>query len=440
LPARLSADGGRLELWSLPDTSFGVPRAYTSLQLYSAAPRADGLRSLVRAALYEQVLEDSLEEFKYPLQRAGLQFSVDADDEGLSLSVSGYADRQDALLRDLAERVRDLEVDPDRFAVVRDSLVRRWRNLPLERPITLAGMATSEVFDPYDYDAAEAADLADQVSVEEVQAFADALLDGATATMLVHGNLTDEDARAMGATVTEVLLATGEAAPRPPKAVRLLPDGAELTRALDLDHDDSALIVAYQGATPDPTSHAKWMLLGSLIQTSFFTELRTRQQLGYVVYAGYGRLDDLPALRMGIQSSAAGPDTLLERVDAFVADQQGVIGEMTPEEFGTVRAGLIAELTEAPTMLGRRHQELIQEFFMDATAFDWEARVVAALEALTVQEMAAFYEAELLSDASARLIVRQVGHAHEADAVAVDACADTACVVASLPGLKTRPN
>src|SRR5690606_18165153 len=124
VPARLEVDDPRVEVWHLHDTSWGVPKALVGLRLYTPDPRADGVRSLVLHDLTTRIIEDSLQEFAYPLQLAGLSFDFSPSSEGLVLTLSGYSDRMDRLLANLGQAVHALEIDPQRFEVVRESMVR----------------------------------------------------------------------------------------------------------------------------------------------------------------------------------------------------------------------------------------------------------------------------------------------------------------------------
>ncbi|MEZ4238097.1 MAG: insulinase family protein [Myxococcota bacterium] len=438
VPTRLSDDGARLELWHLQDASFGVPRALAQIELWSADPRAS-TRDRVAVALLDRLLDDALQEFRYPLGQAGMDFSVSGTDRGLELRAWGYDDGLTRMLRDLSARIAAFEVDPARFEIQRARAVREWQNVAQDWPIDQARRAEYEAMYPYAFQREEAIRIAKAMRPRDLAAFADRLRDGLSARMLVHGNVTAAQAQEMAAAVQETLLAKGTPPAAPPVAVRTLPEGKQIVRDVAIDHTDSTLDVVYQGHGTDPVDHAKWMILGQLLDTPFFTQLRTEQQLGYTVQAYYTRFDRLPGLRMSIQSGVAGPVTLLQRVDAFLDGEIPAIEQMAPEEYTTLRSGIVARLREKDTQLYRRSDRLIESLDLGVPGFDWDEQVAQAVEGIDRDTIAAFAREVLAPDGPTRLIVRSFGtnHADEQQR-AVRGCRDNACVASKLGQVWTR--
>jgi len=433
-------DAGPIDLWHAQDTEFGTPRAQGYLQVYHGAPRADGKRSMVLDYLYEMVLEDALQEFKYPLGLAGLGFSVSADDDGFYLTWWGYDDRQEQLLADVSERVRGLTVDPARFEVQRDRLVRYWRNRPTRRPVDQASWAVGEALDPNDWSVDELLPIAESVDAADVQAYADAYWTHATPRMMVHGNITTEEAQSLAAVLETTLLADTEPADEVRAVRRLIDPGVQLVRDVAVDHDDSALVVRYLSPTDDLHTQARWRLLGALISTPFFAELRTEQQLGYVASAGFRSANRLPGLRMRIQSTVADPDTLLERVDGFLASFAQTLQEMPDDEFAAIRGGLVARLREADTQAYDRYRGYRTDLFDGITTFDQDERVAAHVEGLDRETMHRMATELFLTDEPTRLVARAFGHAHaEAAEAAEPGCPDEACLLPRLGQTWSRP-
>lgn len=431
-----------VELWTLPDTSWGVPRGMVTVRIYSPAPRTDGVRSQVLGQLGRRVINDALQAFRYPLDEAGLDVHIGLDDRGMTLSVSGYDHGQQTLIEELAGRLRSVKVEPKRLDVVRAAMVREWGNTKRARPLSQVLWAEGEAFDTQDFDRASAIGIAEEATAAEVQAHLDGFFEGASVRAFVHGNHSAADATAIGRTLGEALV-SGDPTPRPAIQRRLLEPGQEVVRDVTVDHNDSVLVVTWQGAEPDLASTARWMLLGSLLETAFFSELRTEQQLGYAVGIRYRRMDQLPGLRAVIQSPVAGPVTLLDRVDTFLGDYHAVVDTMPIEEFETVRAGLVSTLTEPPTQLSQHNARLARNLHAGVYTFDLEDQIAAEIAQLTHDEMFAFYEEVLLSESAGRLITRSFGtvpgtaHAEEA-AAAAPGCPNTACIAAALPRLSER--
>jgi insulysin len=206
---------------------------------------------------------------------------------------------------------------------------------------------------------------------------------------------------------------------------------------ISIDHQDSVFVAAYQGGSTDIGEQARYKLLGELVKTPFFTELRTNQQLGYVVSAYYSRVDRVPGLRVVIQSSTHGPAVLQERIDAFLQEGPARLAEMDETGFETVKEGLIAKLEEKDTSLYNRTGRFQGDLSLGYIAFDHRRQLVVALKEITKDEMDAFYTEHLLGGKSSRLLVRSTGQAHPEEAPG-PGCADAACMLQDMEGSFTR--
>ena len=86
-----------------------------------------------------------------------------------------------------------------------------------------------------------------------------------------------------------------------PPALRLLGEGTT-TIQVDCQHADRAYILYCQAGSSSLAQRAGWELLHQYISTSFFDQLRTRQQLGYWVVARYHEVAGTPGLVLLVQS------------------------------------------------------------------------------------------------------------------------------------------
>ncbi len=68
------------------------------------------------------LVDDALAEVTYNADLAGLCYSVTNQIEGLTVSVSGYNDKIPVLLRIVLEKIRGLQVQPDRLRVVKEEV------------------------------------------------------------------------------------------------------------------------------------------------------------------------------------------------------------------------------------------------------------------------------------------------------------------------------
>lgn len=71
------------------------------------------------------LIRDSLTEFAYDADLAGLAYDVNIHAEGISVVLSGYNDKLIVLLKVVLDKVKALEVQEDRFKVLKDQVRQR---------------------------------------------------------------------------------------------------------------------------------------------------------------------------------------------------------------------------------------------------------------------------------------------------------------------------
>ncbi|MBX2804241.1 MAG: insulinase family protein [Myxococcales bacterium] len=430
VPTQVVDEDG-LEIWHLLDPSFGVPRSTTRVSLVLPHATTD-MAAKVHARVFSDLVDDSLSAMRDQLRTAGMTTFFGPSAMGMTVSVRGYDDKQHIVLERLLQAAVDHRVDPERFAVVRDDLVRRWRNLKKDRSIDRVGVAVREAFDPTAFDYSDAAaDYLQTLSAEELQRWLDGLFDQVSVRMITHGNHTADEAIAMGRLV-QGAFEGATTAPAPPVRVRRIPADTTVIRDVVVDHDDSAIQVLFRSNEQSPEIQAQWLMLSSLVRTPAFTQLRTEQQLGYIVWSRYDRRDHLPGLGLAIQSNVADPNVLLKRITAFLEGYADTLAEMSDEEFETVKSGLVANLEEAPDTLYDLTNDLIRDYDLAVTTFDRKATLVEHLRPLSRDTVLALLRDQVLGGGAGRLIVRAQGKAHTEATLQPAGCADAACVAKAM--------
>lgn len=78
--------------------------------------------------LFSDLVNDTLTEFAYDADLAGLSYNFSAAARGLYVTLSGYNDKLHVLAKDVVERVKTVQIKADRLEVMKDQ-VGTW--LPL---------------------------------------------------------------------------------------------------------------------------------------------------------------------------------------------------------------------------------------------------------------------------------------------------------------------
>lgn len=374
---QLLVDTPEMRLWHLQDASFGVPKASVMLQLLSPVPGRSP-RDAALAVLHARLVNDALNEYAYPATLAGLAYGVEAGTRGLTVQVEGYDDRQSLLLDRILQTLLRERFDPERFAAMRTELMRDWANSARRRPYDqlFDEMRVSLVERSYPDRALREA-LA-TLGPDDLARYIGELRSALSLEVLVHGNDTADEALALARHARRAL-GSPPAADVPPIEIAAL--GREsLARELDIDHPDSALLLYVQGADSSDAERARMALDAQILGAAFFNDLRTEQQLGYVVFAQNNPLYRIPGLVFVVQSPVAAPRALAAAFNAFFDSQRTVAGELDDAAFQRHRRSLAEKLREKPKSLGEASQRFWSEIRIGAYDFGDRERIATAVE------------------------------------------------------------
>ena len=396
------ADG--LALWLATDTEFGTPRANQFFRIAIPGGLATP-RDHVLATLYSQLVADALNEWAYPAQLAGLAYRINQDPAGFSLSLGGYNQKQPELLAEVLKAFRGLTVDAERFELYKARLAKQLRNFDKERPYTQVAARSTQSLRSRNWPERELADALAPLTVADVTGFRDSKLKQVAVKGLLHGNLSEEDAKRTRKTLQEHLsLATvpfEESEPR------------ELTQQerlrLNVDHNDAAIAIYVQMSGTDYGARARTALLAETIRQNFFTELRTNQQLGYVVAARNRPQRQQPGMIFLIQSPVAGAPDLEKAISTFLSDQRAALQALSDEALDGFKAGLITKLTEKEKNLNQRSFRYWNDISLGDFSFRSQENIAEAVAALTREDLMASYQELVEHFEGERLVVYTPG-------------------------------
>ncbi len=377
-----------VSIWQHADTSFGAPKATLRFNLNLA----DGLvtpADIAAARLYQRLVADALNEFAYPTYLAGMSYSVAALPAGFRIEVSGYNDKQLALLDRVLATFAKMKVEPDRFDIIKTELLTDLQNADTERPFNQAYDALGDALLTSSWPPQAIAAALQNISAADLVTWRAERLSAARLFGLAHGNLPAEQAK-----VLKDLVA---------KHITLKPieprygDVEEIDRAarirVPVEHDDAAFVAYIQDKDESWESRAESALAVQLLRQAYFTSLRTEQQLGYVVAMANRTTRRRGGIAFIVQSPVAGAGQLLDVTKSFLDEQAQSIGDLSEEAFEASREGLLVRLREEDENLRDRTSRYWADLIEGITTLDSRERIAQAVEALTLQHMARYVRA-----------------------------------------------
>lgn len=346
---QLVLDNESIRVWHKLDDRFGLPKANVFFVLRNPLINATPLTSIKTRMLIE-LISDSLVEYSYDASLAGLSYMLDSQDQSLALSLSGYNDKIPVLARSILEKLANFQVDPRRFELVKDRVKRSYQNFAIEEPYRHATFYTTYLLQEKMWTPQEKLCELEQLNVDEVQQFLPDLLQRMHLEVLAHGNLAKEEAielsnmawntiKSRPVNKTELLSSRSLLLPEKSNKIWNLP----VTNAANVN---SAIEYYVQiGEPTDVEMRATLSLFSQIANEPVFDQLRTKEQLGYLVFSGIRRSTGSLGWRVIVQSERDAP-YLEGRVDAFLDQFRATLDKMTEQEFEAHKRSIIHKKLE----------------------------------------------------------------------------------------------
>jgi insulysin len=156
-------------------------------------------------------------------------------------------------------------------------------------------------------------------------------------------------------------------------------------------------------------------VLGNFFADPFFSELRTKQQLGYIVGGGAGGSLRHRYFAFVIQSSTHAPVELQRRAEAVIAGFPEAFAQLTDEQWKTLVAGARSGFEEKAKSIREKAELFFGRAFTYDGEWDRQQASLAALDQLTRERTLAIFRAALDPATARRRTVLLAAKDHRAD-------------------------
>lgn len=377
-PARLIDEPG-LSLYHAQDAEFQRPQA--AVLLRHRLPRSlAGTRSATLLRFYEACVREVLNETTYVAAEAGQRFVLNASLDGVLLLTEGWDEANGRLLAAVAPQLTDCTLSPARFADLKDRLLRELAAFDTVDAYIGVRETRRALLREFYATPTEMLPLARGLTLADVRTFARTLYARGKLEALAYGNLGPDQAVAA---VRQVAAALDT---RPvPEAELLRPrqwvgrEGSDLRSSERLQVNNSTLRREYRLGDDGAEARAIAHVLSAVVGDPFYSEMRTRQQLGYIVQANAFEDDRSTLALFIIQSGEYPADELERRAEAFITTLPRQLADLSDEAWATIVAGVRARLLERDKAIAERAMRLFVLAYEERA--DW-ARAQATVQAL----------------------------------------------------------
>jgi secreted Zn-dependent insulinase-like peptidase len=188
----------------------------------------------------------------------------------------------------------------------------------------------------------------------------------------------------------------------PALQVTRLDADAALKYVVDVPHDDAVVGWYLQGAGDSWSDRAATALTAHIIKTGFYQQLRTEQQLGYVVSAFAWPQLDVPGLMMLVQSPNTPAPAIVEAMDVYL---DSVDASLDEAQFLRYRESLVGEIQRPDKNLWERAEFYWQSIAKREYAFDSRRQLADAVQSMTLDDWRSYFETVFMQQRRSLLVV-----------------------------------
>jgi secreted Zn-dependent insulinase-like peptidase len=422
-PIRVSESFSRLEparFWSRPfgevwgekDLKVREPKSTVALRWYSPLGQQSA-RNRAALSLYSELLSDYIGQELTDYLTSGFELQIEADMKGLGLVATGYSNDLPKFIDAVAKTAASFQVSPARFKLFQDFKVIALDNYPVTaEPYEQGRDIQRLILGLEKFKIEEQADATRRLSREDLpviarEFFAKGWLQGA-----LYGEYDKGRMSAALDSLARQLKLGGDRRFRSllPKIPKLTEP--ERTLSTQLVRPNSATRWYAQMGPSTPENWARTAVFGAFFKSLFYNDLRTEQQLGYLV-SGRANYNAGIVELFGVVQSEKQPAALLaSRVAEFIPRAIKAFTELSAEEFSALKAGLAEEIKAGPESLNDAVGNLAVATSWPLGSSDHREKELKALAALKQSDASRFIKAQLQGPGRKILYINAIGSNH----------------------------
>jgi secreted Zn-dependent insulinase-like peptidase len=371
-------------LWHLQDTQFLTPKANLFFT-FIIPDRTLTTKEQLTLSLYVRLVNDKFNELFYDAASAGIYLNLYPHSRGFSLRISGYNQKQPLIIEQLPT-LADIDLSEDRFNIIKNNYLRSLSNKTQEKPYQQLLEQLSANLTGSD-SVTQQVSILNDLTLNDVTLLAKSIFKLGEVRVLSHGNITLEQAKKQTLELVNQLDITSPVQSKNINQVITLPAHSHLNIINNVDSSDSAVALYLQGSDNSYQQRASVDLLTEIISTQYSNQLRTEQQLGYLVFASPMSLQKMPGIVFITQSPHATPEKIQLSNQQFLLDSTADLADINEQQLLKFKQSLISRYEKKTNTIYQKSSQLWQQINTTPIAFDEKQQMIAAVENLTLEDL-----------------------------------------------------
>ncbi|GJD08019.1 Insulin-degrading enzyme [Galdieria sulphuraria] len=407
------------------DDRFQRPKVHLYFFIHSAYFHFSPRQALF-SKLYCLFLEDILNEYGYYAQLAGIHYQLDITNEGLILFVGGYNDRISNFVLQIFEEMVHFRWKREHWHIKKDLLKRQLENSLKREPFHLALQEWKCLVIESQLHLDDLLESVDLASENDIDSFHAKMFEQVHLEALMYGNILQEEALEMSHRISSILPVRQGLKEQawPVKRIVQIPllnkkdrhsSSDSLTdmgihfikNARLQDEENGAVLLYFQVDQQELYSHVILELLEQIMSKHCFDDLRTTQQLGYVVATRAIMMSEIAGLLIIVQSSAYSTHYVEKKIQLFLENfYENVLKKgLTEDELADYLQALRSEKLEPAKRLSQQAAWFWSEISSHSYYYTRFVDEAACLNDISRNDLLNCFHRYFLSDEQRRITV-----------------------------------
>ncbi|MFT2090450.1 insulinase family protein [Paraglaciecola sp. 2405UD69-4] len=385
---------------------FKQPKGRVTLDLNTGYTKASA-KSHVLASLFSRALGQKLIELQSEAGAAGMGLSTSLHN-GLSVTLSGFTDKQGALLSKTLEQLLAFDISSEDLENIKASFQSDIESSKKQILLNQLFPKFSEIVNLDGFSDRALLTEVNDISPADLKVFKNQILQRANLRVFAFGNYTKEDVTSLAEIVLANLPDNRDISPIYQTPTLHPSQGSIYSWEEDVEMTDIGLIDAY--LTPlNNADLAAARVLSQLIRPSLFQQIRTEEQLAYAVGFFGETWRDQMLLGFYIQSPAKGLDEVNERIALFRSSFEEKLKSVSTETFNTTKNSILITLKQPAKNLSQEMGEFIEDWEYENWTFGSKQELINELEKVTLDDVIKIYNRLQTGNEFGRLLVQMRG-------------------------------
>jgi protease-3 len=367
---------------------FKQPKGRVTLDLNTGLTKSSA-KNHVLADLLERGLGQQLTELQSEAGAAGMGLSTSLSN-GLSLTASGFTNKQGMLLASALKQILDFDISESELANLKASFKSDIQSSKREILLNQLFPKFSQVSNLDDFSDEVLLTEVDGIFASDITVFRDQLLKQANLRAFAFGNYSSQEVKQLSNLVLSQLPEERQVTEVYQTPLLQVEAGKIYSWQEDVEMTDIGLIDAYLAPRND-TDLAAARVLSQIIRPALFKQIRTEEQLAYAVGFFGQTFRKQMLVAYYIQSPAKGLAEVNERIALFRKGFTQQLAAVTAEEFATTKNSVLITLTQPAKNLSEEMGKFAGDWREQQWQFDSRERLITGVEKVTLDDVISLY-------------------------------------------------